>query len=447
MTDNALLYNAAISGMTAGSIKGRWLTAVNSGTPPAIGTADPSYAAIASQCTAFATEVDSLLPNDHAGSVNPAGTQAISVVGTGVAIVPSTGAIQMAQLGKARLLEALAHGAIEGRYYAQPTALTAAELASVATQIEDAYDVLAAVYVQPVTSPDTLNNQLIYYGAYNGAIAGMLAGCPDVSQVDNEGEFLNALSLIALTLAAAVDTGIAYDATITQAAENGLPAVPEPDATNIIQMAELAKYRLMHSIAFATMYQRNALSLVLSQFGNNAPALATWCTSVAAPLIALYKATVGNLITTLVASTINNPGLWNEAYAGFIAGNFAGRPITDTSDTDPNYEAVSNAAVAFATEVDAAVGAQDLAGGPVPTGTTAITVDSDEKPTVIIPTTGTIQEAELGKTGIMWAICRGVNHGRPLLGTTADTTDATYSAISQSVVALYLKLATVLNTP
>lgn len=446
--NNAILYNAAISGMVAGSVRGRRLTAVNTGTPPAIGTADPSYAAIASECTAFATEVDGALPNDHAGAANPTGTQAISVITTGVGIVPSTGAIQMGQVGKARLLESLCLGIIDSRYYAQPVALTSAQFASLAALIKFAYDLYAIVYVQPVTAPATINNQMVYFAAFNATLAAIFAGNPDVSS-DSNTTIASTAGSAAAAVALAVDAGIAYDAAISQGASNGLPAVVEPDATNSVQLAELGKYRLVHSITLAVLEARNTFSMI-GQFSTNSPAIADWGTKVAAAIIAMYKASVGDLQTApTTGGTPLNPGLWNEAYCGFIAGNLAGRPITSTSSTDTAYEDIAAAAQAFANEVDAVVGASDFAGTAVPTGTQAITNATGEGSgnCYIVPTTGTIQEGELGKSGIMWAICRGTNHGRPLLNAAADTVAATYTNVAKGIVALYLELATVLNTP
>lgn len=521
--NNALLYDAAISGMVAGSLKDRYLTKTNTGVPPLIGTADPSYAAIAAQCTAFATEVDSKLPTDSAGL--PAGTQPISTAaqattiaagsdtqvlpqatidvaatagfaaagvifvttdagvqkvaytGTaggnsftgctgglgemhtggavtqaaGNAIIPSTGSIQMGQIGKMRLLESLALGIVEGRYYAQPTALTAAEMSAIATIIEDAYDLFAETYVQPYTS-GAPNNQLLLFAVFNGALGGMLAGCPDVAFNNNNLGFLTAIAEAAGALAVAVDAAIPNDASISQAVGGGthaVPAVPEPDATNIVQLDELAKYRLMHSIALAAVYDRSSISLD-KQFNVDAPALADWATKVSGPIVAMYNASKASLTLALPAgATPLNPGLWNEAFCGFIAGNLAGRPFTSTLDTDANYLAVAAAAAAFATEVDATVAASDVVAAPIPAGTQAITVNVAEgiEATYIVPTTGQIQEGELGKSGLMWAICRGVNHGRPLLNAAADTVSATYLNISKSIVALYLELCTVLNTP
>ena len=72
---NVVLYNAAITGYLAGHIKGRRLAGgvplaqlVNSGTPPAIGTPDPSFAALASEAVSWATAFDALIAPDVSGT-------------------------------------------------------------------------------------------------------------------------------------------------------------------------------------------------------------------------------------------------------------------------------------------------------------------------------------------------------------------------------------------
>jgi hypothetical protein len=94
---NVVLYNAAITGYLAGHIKGRRLAGgvplaqlVNSGTPPAIGTPDPSFAALASEAVSWATAFDALIAPDVSGTPIPSESQYITVVtgGAGVAVAP-----------------------------------------------------------------------------------------------------------------------------------------------------------------------------------------------------------------------------------------------------------------------------------------------------------------------------------------------------------------------
>jgi hypothetical protein len=431
--NNALLYNAALEGFVAGTVKGRWLTAVNSGTPPAIGTKDPSYLALVGQAAFFAEALDAAVPTDDTASPQPAGTEAISVITTGVAIATTTGPISFGQLSKTRLFAATALGYVEGRYYPQPTALTNTQLASLAASVALTYQQIAVPVTQPFTSTPVTNNELLYFAAYAGIVAGCFSATPGGVP---SSQFL-LFEGYAQFLSSAIDAAIANDATISTNASQGPAAAP---STGAIQLAQLGKTKLLYSIALAVSEQRNPLSVGLT----TTPEYEAWAAEVAPAIIAAYKALVGGVTTG--ATAILNPLLWNEAYAGFIAGKFAGRPITATSSTDASYVAIGAAAVAFATEVDLTVGAADVAGTPVPTGTQAITA-SAEPNIPIIPTTGTIQEGELGKTGILWAICRGVQWQRPLLNSALDTTASYYLGIAQSIVALYLDLAVALTTP
>jgi hypothetical protein len=431
--NNALLFNAALEGFVAGTVKGRWLTAINSGTPPATGTKDPSYLALVGQAAFFAEALDAAVPTDDVASPQPAGTQAISVITTGVAIATTTGPIQFGQLSKCRLFAGTALGFVEGRYYPQPSTLTNTQLASLAASVAATYQQIALPVVQPVTISPVSNNELLYYAAYAAAIAGTFSATPGGIPSAQ----LGAVEGYIQFLASAIDAGIANDATISTNASGGPAAAP---STGAIQIAQYGKTKLLYSIVLAVSEQRNPLSL---GFTTN-PEFQAWAAEVAPAIIGAYKALVGGV--TVGATAILNPLLYNEAYAGFIAGKFAGRPITATSSTDASYVAIGAAATAFATEVDATVGAADVAGTPVPAGTQAITT-SAEPNGAIIPTTGTIQEGQLGKTGILWAICRGVEWGRPLLGNALDTTASAYLPIAQSVVALYLDLAAALTTP
>lgn len=439
--NNALLYNAAIEGLVAGAIKGRWLTKKNSGTPPAIGTPDAAYAALAAQATQLATEFDSKVTNDHAGAAQPTGTQAISVVTTGVAIVPSTGAIQFGQIEKSRLMSACAINVLEGRPY---TAIPAAELSGIATGVAALYLAAAAEIVQPQDALVSINNQLLLYSVYAGVIAGANLG----SDSSNPNTDFATLAAYAISLAVAVDALVANDAGISAGAgtgNGGAAIAPEPDTGFVIQLNQLGKTRLMYSATLAYMESRSPVSITAATVDT----VTAWGVSNAPAIAALYKAGLVNL--QVVPVNLFNPELWNQAYCGYIEGVMSGRPFTATSPTDANYVAVCLAAKAFATEIDTTVGAIDVAGTPVPVATTAISVNVQEGPTLnsdIVPTTGPVTEAQQAKGGILWAICRGVMWGRSILGIPSeDNTAATYLNIANSVVALYLELATILNTP
>lgn len=448
--NNSLLYNAAAEGLVAGAVKGRWLTAKNSGTPPAIGTPDPSYAALAAQVTALATEFDSKVPNDHAGAAQPTGTQAISVVTTGVAIVPSTGAIQFGEIMKTRLMAGLSISVLEGRPY---TALTSSELSSIANAVSAIYLDAAALIVQPATFLVSVNNQLLIFAALAGALAGFNLGGNTSFPTDSTTNVQIFLGY-ALALGVAIDGLIANDASISASSgsgNGGAAIAPEPDSGAVIQLNQLGKARLMYSCVLAYLESRSPGSITFgaSSAPPNSTEINAWGTTNAPAIVALYKAGLANLQVAPV--NLFNPELWNQAYCGYIEGVMSGRPFTATLSTDPSYVAICLAAKAFATEVDTTVGAADVSGGAVPTGTSPITFLFQESPpqnSDIVPTTGTITEAQNGKGGLMWAICRGVNWGRTILGIPAqDNTPATYSGIAASVVALYLELTTALNTP
>lgn len=428
--NNALLYNAALEGFIAGEVKDRWLTAVNAGTPPVIGTPDPSYTALVGQSALFAVECDSKIPTDDAASPQPAGSTAISVITTGVAIAPTTGAIQSAQLAKTKLMAAITLGIIEGRYYGQPAVLQPADFSSVVTASLAAYLQLAA-QVQNLTNT---NNEVIFFGANAGLLAGMFSASPGTFAAD---EFTLVIQF-ASALATAIDAGIPNDTAMS--ANNGV-ALPA-NTNGAVQQGQLAKQRLIYSICLAVMQQRNPLSN-LTVLQNPTP----WITANSPQIIAAYKAISPSLISTpLDATPPFNPILWNEAFNGFVSAKFADRPITSASVSDPNYLAVAAAAVQFANAIDGAVGGSDVVGTPIPTGTAPITTVG-ETVEALPPATGPNQEGDLGKAGIMWAICRGTQHGRPLLGTVQDTEQSTYTRTAKSIVALYLVASEALTTP
>ena len=553
---NVVLYNAAITGYLAGHIKGRRLAGgvplaqlVNSGTPPAIGTPDPSFAALASEAVSWATAFDALIAPDVSGTPIPSETQYITVVtgGAGVAVAPvnaalagtvdvvngspdvtfSTGqtlpagaqlvfaeqpsvpytlesaltggtagvltsnytgtsagattttagiggAVAQAQLAKGRLVEMLSLSAFEERWYASPrqgqfqSALTAAEFAPLAGLISGSYLGTTGLALADIGSnlSGFTNNNLLAQAAFDGFIGGILVG--------NQGD-VGPITQTTLAFATGagyafeIDALVPFDSSITISTTNQGALSPgnftSPSSLGTESM-EVGKTRLMLSIALATTEARTTFSL--QQFaGANEAAITAWSQEVAPPVAACYTACVGlanagayvpgspgivgdGTAPTPQRPTVNglwNVGLYNEAYCGFIAGVLAGRPITSNKTSDSFYVALAAAAQVFAAQIDLTVGASDVTGADVPTGTQFITFGGDGGANLAAPTTGPVQQGALGKTGLMWAICRGVMHGRPLLGSTLDVTSATYEAISTSIVALYLEMTTALQLP
>ena len=553
---NVVLYNAAITGYLAGHIKGRRLAGgvplaqlVNSGTPPAIGTPDPSFAALASEAVSWATAFDALIAPDVSGTPIPSESQYITVVtgGAGVAVAPvnaalagtvdvvngspdvtfSTGqtlpagaqlvfaeqpsvsytlesaltggtagvltsnytgtsagattttagiggAVAQAQLAKGRLVEMLSLSAFEERWYASPrqgqfqSALTAAEFAPLADLISGSYLGTTGLALADIGSnlSGFTNNNLLAQAAFDGFIGGILVG--------NQGD-VGPITQTTLAFATGagyafeIDALVPFDSSITISTTNQGALSPgnftSPSSLGTESM-EVGKTRLMLSIALATTEARTTFSL--QQFaGANEAAITAWSQEVAPPVAACYTACVGlanagayvpgspgivgdGTTPTPQRPTVNglwNVGLYNEAYCGFIAGVLAGRPITSNKTSDSFYVALAAAAQVFAAQIDLTVGASDVTGADVPTGTQFITFGGDGGANLVGPATGPIQQGVLGKTGLMWAICRGVMHGRPLLGNALDVTPATYEAISTSIVALYLEMTTALQLP
>ena len=443
--NNALLWNASLEGYLAGQLSNRRITAVNTGTPPAIGTPDPSYAALAAEGTPWATAMDAATPNDNAsalpGSAVPSGTIPISVIATGVAIVPSTdgtGDTEYAQVVKARTLAACALAVFESRYYAGTTGaaapLTQAEFLALTAAVE-------AMYLESVggvlggKSLGTQHSFLLQNAVLAGGIGAIFGKTQNFT---NDLTFETALGYVA-ALAQAVDLLIANAVTIGDGAVtlnqgSGYPVAP---TTGVKQDAVLGAFRLLFSITLAYLETRPTGQLLASV---PVAGLTPWGTTNAPPVAAVFAAAQGGLCTG--GSTPNNPLLYNEAYCAFIAANLAGRPFTSPSASDANYVAVSAAAAAFARSVDAAIPPDN--GSGVPVGTVPINLEA----VTAIPSSGTTQEAQLGKTGLLWGICRGTMRGRPLLGNALDTTTSTYNAVAASIASLYLEMASVcLNTP
>lgn len=553
---NVVLYNAAITGYLAGHIKGRRLAGgiplaqlVNSGTPPVIGTPDPSFAALASEAVSWATAFDVLIAPDVSGTPIPSGSQYITVVtsGAGVAVAPinaalagtvdvvngspdvtfSTGqtlpagaqlvfaeqpgvsytlenaltggtagvltsdytgtsagatttiagiggAIAQAQLAKGRLVEMLSLAAFEERWYASPrqgqfqSALTVAEFAPLAELVSGSYLGTTGLALADIgsTLSGFTNNNLLAQAAFDGFIGGILVG--------NQGD-VGPVAQTELAFAAGagyafeIDALVPFDSSITVSMTNQGALPPgnfTPPSSFGTESMEVGKTRLMLSIALATTEARTTFSL--QQFaGPNEAVIVAWSQEVAPPVAACYTACVGlanagayipgspGIVGDGTTPTPQRPaanglwnvGLYNEAYCGFIAGVLAGRPITSNKTGDAFYVALAAAAQVFAAQVDLTVGASDVTGADVPTGTQFITGGGDLGANVMPGLTGPIQQGVLGKTGLMWAICRGVMHGRPLLGSALDITSGTYEAISTSIVALYLEMTTVLQLP
>lgn len=109
----------------------------------------------------------------------------------------------------------------------------------------------------------------------------------------------------------------------------------------------------------------------------------------------------------------NNDQLFNAAIAAFLGG------AQNSSITDPvqaDYAPVVNAAVAFATQVDAGI----------PTDGTIVT-----------PVTA----ATLKKVNLLQSICQGVMAGRYPTNNTTSTTAATYATQAAAIAACYKQAA------
>ena len=477
MPNNNLFYNAAIEGYVAGSLKGRTLAGgspiaplVNSGTPPAIGgTPDPSFAAIALAAERWAGTLDAAIPTDDSESPQPGTSIPTSVITTGVAIVPSTdatGETQFAQLAKARLVALASLGVFSGRYDAQPPAdfniidgtPTAIDYTSRASLVAAFYQEFAASVIAGASA----NNLILSFGCAWGAFAALLSGSPESAPIDTPTEQAFAF---AGALAGAVDLLIPFDATITISDVNGFPLAPTgAPGPSGPQQFQYAKMRLIESITLAYLEERNTFGLAAQNPGSDlSPAIAAWATANAPVIANAYAGLLAGLDLS-TTSTVNNPTLYNEAYCGFVAGALAARPfgygttvVVDgvvttvppfpLPSSDPSYAAIAAAAVAFAEEVDATVGGIDsAASGTIPTGagTQPITVTTSGTQGAVSPTTGALQTAQMGKTGLMWGLCRAVQWGKPLVGNVDDVTSSTYSPAAQSIVAAYLELCTVL---
>ena len=469
MPNNNLFYNAAIEGYVAGSLKGRTLAGgnpiaplVNSGTPPAIGgTPDPSFAAIALAAERWAGTLDAAIPTDDSESPQPSISIPTSVITTGVAIVPSTdatGETQFAQLAKARLIALASLGVFSGRYDAQPPAdfdiidgtPTAIDYTSRATTIAALYQEFATSVITGASG----NNLILSFGCAWGGFAAILSGSPESAPIDTTtGQAFG----FAGALAVAVDLLIPFDATITISDVNGFPLAPT-GAPSGPQQLQYAKMRLIESITLAYLEERNTFGLAAQNPGSElSPAIAAWATANAPVIANAYAGLLAGLDLS-TTSAHNNPTLFNEAYCGFVAGALAARPFgfgpisgdeppAVLPSSDPSYAAIAAAAAAFATQVDSTVGGIDsTAHGTIPTGsgTQPITVTTAATQAAVSPTTGALQTAQMGKTGLMWGLCRAVQWGKPLVGNVDDVTSSTYSPAAQSIVAAYLELCTVL---
>jgi hypothetical protein len=474
MPNNNLFYNAAIEGYVAGSMNGRVLAGgnpiaplVNSGTPPAIGaTPDPSFAAVALAAERWAGFLDTAIQTDDGAAPQPAGTIPTGTSGTGVAIIPSTdatGETQFAQLAKARLIALASLGIFSDRYDAQPPqdfniidgTPEPIDYTARATQLAAFYNEFAL----PVVTGASSNNLVLSFGCAWGGFAALLSGSPTSPPIDTATEQAFAF---AGALAGAVDLLIPFDATITISDVNGFPLAPTgtPSAP---QQRELAKMRLIESVTLSYLENRNTFGLAAQNQMDLSDAITAFATANKQVIVNAYTGLLAGLDLS-TTSTGNNPSLYNEAYCGFIAGVLAARPygygttvvvdgvvttvpLFPLPSSDPFYAGIAAAAVAFALEVDSTVGGIDsTASGTIPTGsgTQPITVTTGGTQGVVAATTGALQTAQLGKTGLMWALCRAVQWGRPLVGNTVDVTPATYTDTAQSIVAAYLELCTVL---
>lgn len=95
MANNNILFNAAVNGYIAGSLAGQ-----NISNSTAL-----SYDTIAAQAQAFATQLDSQIPNDATISTGP-----------GAAVPPTTAAITEDGYAKSGLIQMLSYGFAQQRW-------------------------------------------------------------------------------------------------------------------------------------------------------------------------------------------------------------------------------------------------------------------------------------------------------------------------------------------
>lgn len=120
---------------------------------------------------------------------------------------------------------------------------------------------------------------------------------------------------------------------------------------------------------------------------------------------------------------------YNAAYCGFIKGALSGRAQTSTTAAD--YLDLTQAAAAFATEVDSLI-AED-----------ALVTTGGGTPTQLAITTNTIAANEQWRAGLLQAICEGLIGGRyPASEVAAD-----YAAIAAQVKAIWTEGLLLLVTP
>lgn len=119
---------------------------------------------------------------------------------------------------------------------------------------------------------------------------------------------------------------------------------------------------------------------------------------------------------------LNNNALFNAALLGFIEGAVGGAWITSATATD--YATLKNAAVAFATEVDAQIAFDAL-------------ITTNASNTMLVDTgSNTIQSNTIFRPGLMQAVCSAAMQGR--YATSATATD--YLNIAKACAALYTEM-------
>jgi hypothetical protein len=120
----------------------------------------------------------------------------------------------------------------------------------------------------------------------------------------------------------------------------------------------------------------------------------------------------------------NNPVLLNAAIAGMAAGLLDGRASTDAVAGD--YVAIKNAAVVFATLVDAVI----------PADATLSAANA-----TLPPATAAEANGQATRPAMMLALCKAYFTGRSLTGVTAtDIAPGTYTTAVASVVAQYTEM-------
>ena len=124
-------------------------------------------------------------------------------------------------------------------------------------------------------------------------------------------------------------------------------------------------------------------------------------------------------------SGFHNELIYNAAFNGTVAGAYAGKaPSPSYVPTD-----VLEGAQAIASAVDQAI--------PFDSTITA----SSSNPTALVPTTGTIVQAQISKTKLIFALVSGAQYAKTPIAA-VDDMDVSYAAFAEGIAEAYNTLVT-----